>query len=392
MTQAGAVLGTPGYMAPEQVRAANDVSTPADVYALGAILFEILAGEPLHTRGAAAMLSTTSGQTNRSVAQRQPDRAPPPELDALCTAATVLDPGARPSAKEISAQIERYLDGDRDHARRRELAGAWLGKARAALAEDAVRNRAAAMRDAGRALALDPDSQAAAELVTRLMLEPSAQLPAALQAELARSEGATQQRQARVAMLSFVAVGVVMVLGALTGVRSVENLVIVSGFTALLATAAFSLSRKHASRTEMMMILFGNATLAMLMSRMFGSLIATPAVTCVMALSLTSYPQLIDRARLVITILLASWVLPVVLERAGVIQSTWSVDGDRVVSMSAIFALGGSATSALLIATNLCTILVIGLFANALARSRRDAQRQVEIQAWHLRQLLPVPA
>jgi hypothetical protein len=35
------------------------------------------------------------------------------------------------------------------------------------------------------------------------------------------------------------------------------------------------------------------------------------------------------------------------------------------------------------------TIVVVALFANALARSRRHAQRQVEIQAWHLRQLVP---
>ena len=51
-TQAGAMLGTPGYMAPEQMEDAHAVGRPADVYALGSILFEILAGEPLHRKGA----------------------------------------------------------------------------------------------------------------------------------------------------------------------------------------------------------------------------------------------------------------------------------------------------------------------------------------------------
>jgi hypothetical protein len=221
------------------------------------------------------------------------------------------------------------------------------------------------------------------------MLEPGEELPAALRDELDRREGATQRRQSRVAMLSFAAIAIVMTLGALNGLRSVATLGVVSAWTALLAAAAFAFSRRRATPAEMMLVVIGNAILAALVSRMFGSLIGTPAVTCVMALSLTSYPQLIDRARIVIAILLASWIAPVALEAAGVIRATWEMDGDRVSSTSAIFELGGSATSALLIATNLATILVIGLFANALARARRDATRAVEIQAWHLKQLLP---
>ena len=47
-TQTGALLGTPGYMSPEQIQGVP-ARQPADVYALGAILFEILAGEPPFT-------------------------------------------------------------------------------------------------------------------------------------------------------------------------------------------------------------------------------------------------------------------------------------------------------------------------------------------------------
>ncbi|MDQ3369388.1 MAG: serine/threonine protein kinase, partial [Myxococcota bacterium] len=83
-TQAGSLLGTPGYMAPEQIRGQPALQA-ADVYALGSILFEILAGEPLHPRGQAAITSTLSQPQASPASRRGGDRVPP-ELDALCVA------------------------------------------------------------------------------------------------------------------------------------------------------------------------------------------------------------------------------------------------------------------------------------------------------------------
>ena len=203
-TQPGAILGTPGYMSPEQVRGASDVGPASDVYALGAILFELLAGEPLHVRGS-AVLRSSLGPTDGSASQRQPERAIPPELDSLCIAALASDRAARPSASELAERIERYLDGDRDLERRRELAATSIAEAHTALASDVVGGRARAMQAAGRALALDPESHDAAALVTRLMLEPATRLPPELEEELSASEARVQRRQSRVATLSFIA-------------------------------------------------------------------------------------------------------------------------------------------------------------------------------------------
>jgi hypothetical protein len=118
-------------------------------------------------------------------------------------------------------------------------------------------------------------------------------------------------------------------------------------------------------------------------------MVIVPAVTCIMALSLTAYPQLIDRTWTVIGLLVTSWVVPVVLEQAGVLSPTWWIDDDKIVLASSVMTIGGSHTAAILIGSNILTIIVFGLFSSALATSRRNAMRQAEVQAWHLRQLLP---
>ncbi len=387
MTQAGAVLGTPGYMAPEQMEDARAVGPAADVYALGSILFEILAGQPLHAKG--QVLTSTLKGPETSAAKRAPDRAVPPELDALCIAATQLDPAKRPTARELGDRIEGFLDGDRDIEARKRIVGLELERARTALASGEVGRRVEAMQSASRALALDPKSREAADIVTSVILQPPAEHPPALQQHLAASELTVQQRQGRVALASFSAIVVFLVLAALNGITDVWIFGGIAAYTVILASVAVQIWKRELSTREMFFVTIGNASLVALMSRIFGSLVVAPAVTCIMALSLTSYPQNIDRGRFVITTIVASWLLPVGLELAGILQPTWRVVEGAIISTSPMVEIGGTATVALLVVTNVMTIVVFAIFANQLAVSRRDAQRQVEIQAWHLRRLLP---
>jgi eukaryotic-like serine/threonine-protein kinase len=386
-TQVGAMLGTPGYMAPEQMEDAHSVDTAADVYALGSILFEILTGEPLHRKG--QILTSTLGGTDISPAQRRPESNLPPELDALCVAVLAREPSKRPTARELADRVEGFLDGDRDVEARRRIVALELSEARDAIASGEPARRAEAMQAAGRALALDPKSRDAADLVTTLILEPPKEQPLALRQQLIASEVAVQRRQGRVALGSFAAVIAFLAASAWNGITDWTMLAVMVLLTAVLASIAFVVSRREVSSREMLCVTIGNLTLVALMSRMFGSLLISPAVTCIMALSLTSYPQNIDRARIVITILIASWLVPVILEWQGVISRTWWVVDGQIVSTSSMFRIGGNATVLLLVFANVLTILVFGRFANKLAVSRRDAQRQVEIQAWHLQQLLP---
>lgn len=95
VTRTGVLVGTAGYLAPEQVRGA-DVLPAADVYALGLVLLECLTGRPEYP----------GGDTEAALARlhREP-RIPanlPAEWTAALTAMTASDPGQRPSAAECA--------------------------------------------------------------------------------------------------------------------------------------------------------------------------------------------------------------------------------------------------------------------------------------------------
>ena len=111
----GSILGTPGYMAPEQIRNV-DMGPWTDVYALGCLLYEILTLDPLiEPTTTAEMLSQTLAGVEARASVRAPDANVPPELEALIVRATTLDPRERiQSARELSDALEAFLDGERD--------------------------------------------------------------------------------------------------------------------------------------------------------------------------------------------------------------------------------------------------------------------------------------
>ena len=389
MTQAGTLLGTPGYMAPEQVDGASEVGPAADIYSLGATLFEILAGVTLHPRGGDALIARL-GEYDPLPSHRAQDRQIAPELDEITRHALSPEATDRPTARQLADGVQRYLDGDRDVERRRALSVVELASAQAAFIGGDVARRADAIRSAGRALALDPESREAAALITRLMLEPPSSHPKQLAADLASSESAMQQKQGQVAVKSLLAVLIFLGAAGFNGLRSVPVILGIAGWATLILVLAYTISRRPARRNEMWIIAIGNTVLCALLSRLFGPLIITPVVSCIMAVSLTSYPQLMAHARIVIPMLVLGWIGPVLLELAGILSPTWSVTAGAIVTTSHAIELSSGPTSALLIFGNCMGIMVIGAFANALARSRREAQRSVEIQAWTLKQLLPM--
>lgn len=99
LTQQGVVLGTPAYMAPEQIERPHEATAAADRYALGALLFAMLVGRPPFGRQA---LEAIDGHRHRPV----PPLPPSEGLEALVVALMAKAPDQRPGTEAVRAMLE----------------------------------------------------------------------------------------------------------------------------------------------------------------------------------------------------------------------------------------------------------------------------------------------
>ncbi len=117
LTASGAVMGTPGYMPPEQARGANEVGPTADVYALGATLYACLTGSPPF-RGPDKYSIIQRVLTLEPAAPRTVRRDAPAELEAICLKCLDKDPAKRyRAAKELAEDLARWRNGESTVAR-----------------------------------------------------------------------------------------------------------------------------------------------------------------------------------------------------------------------------------------------------------------------------------
>ena len=360
-TRAGAIVGTPGYMSPEQERGEAAIDARADVYMLGRVLEDILDGFG----------------------------APPPELVALVEQSLEEQVTQRiQTARELAERVQRYLDGDRDIALRTRLAGEHFARARTAFENrDAEEARATAMREAGAALALDPRLAGAAELIGRLMIEPPRTTPREVEAAVRhdKQEGLRQTSRSGLygqaaylvlvpCLLSVGSVGFAIALGTLVP------------FMAYLAWRAW----RHAQFTPPIITVLGHAAIIVTLGRLFSPLVIAPAVATVVALILSQNPGVQPRAMAISigSVIALAVVGPQLAELAGLIPATTDISSAGIV----LHAPGLASGAMYVYFAGMFYVPVILVFVIAAGRRWRtsdyEQRRQLHLQAWQVRQLV----
>ncbi|MDX1631635.1 MAG: protein kinase, partial [Thermoanaerobaculia bacterium] len=113
LTTAGKILGTPAYMAPEQVTGSREgLDRRLDVYSLGAMLYQLLSGEPPHA-GQSQMEVLVSVAEGEPTPLGRSDPSIPRDLRIIVEHCLEREPGRRyPSARLLAEDLDRFLQGE----------------------------------------------------------------------------------------------------------------------------------------------------------------------------------------------------------------------------------------------------------------------------------------
>ena len=377
-TAHGALVGTLAYMAPEQANG-EPATVATDVFALGAVLFEILSGVPLHGADP-RFVAIAKGSFDARCSVRAPERLVPPELEAICVRATAADPGRRhASARELALEVERYLEGDRDVARRRELAAEHLARAQEAI-EVAGRDGAGdasltLMRELGAALTLDPDNAEARALLLRALTTPPRTLPREVERELDRKRDGFVRHGARQWPIMGASWLVFAPLFYWAGVRDAAAVAMAIGLMSVAVIAAVVTARSPArpsGRAELVSVVA--TALAMIpIARFFGPFVLVPSLLGSFATALQLHPRARVR-NVALGTSIVSFLAAVLIDQLGVLPSKTDL------TVPALVAL----TLAQLTST------VNAAFVVAASRSELSrAEERLHLQEWLVRSMTP---
>ncbi len=397
-TLAGAMVGTPGYAAPEQVRGdVMSVGPRSDVYSLGAILFEVLALDPLHAgKTAEDLFASTLAHKNHRPSQRR--SGVPPELDAICARALARDPSDRfASAIELHAALEKSLDGERNAEHRRDLARAHVEAAEHAFAkasaggEGAEAERVTGMRELGAALALEPTNEEASQTLLRVLLQDPKQLPPEAEEALHQVDLRDRAEGARVGMLLYLLSFLpAPFLASLQIRRPLMGMLVLVALFATIAVFAWMWRTGKAEPRHMKYAVISSFILCSLQTTFFGPFVVAPgAATATAAIFLVSIRAKLSSRWALLGLAMGSVFLPALLQYFGVIPHSYSIVDGKLAIRPDLFEFDET-TSMILLATSAAltigiTVLGVGRAVDSLVR----AERANFGQAWRLRQILP---
>jgi serine/threonine-protein kinase len=386
LSMPGELMGTPMYMAPEQMHDPA-VGVAADVFALGAILFEILTLEPLRDP------RNIYVPPDARPSVRAPARSIAPELETICVRATDADPAERyPSARALHDAVVRYLEGDRELAQRKQLAAEHAARAREALARaehegsDYERERQAAIEAMRNALGLEPANPEHYKLLGQVMATPPSTIPPEVHAELRAETERVVRSGAKHSVYGMLSWFLFLPMLLAMGVRDVAQMGFVMVFALVSAGCSYVAMRQPAvSRPLQILTAVAMLIAAMGLSRVAGPLVLMPTMIASYAIVLQAHPW--GRYRTFgLFAGITAMLVPYLLERAGVLPDSYGFAGGVWFARPQMVALDNLTEWFLLIA-NIAMLIVPCLFISKLRAELSQVQARYLVQAWHYRRL-----
>ena len=386
------LVGTPGYIAPEKLRG-KVIGPTADVYALGAILFELLTLRSLAGDGnVLSRLERTIAGVDAAASIASSGRKVSPELTALCVRATASDPAERiQTARALHDAIEAYLDGERDQQMRRELVERHLGLAREAMMQSSedLEAHKRALRETGRALAIVPDHPEAKKLILELFASTPKVAPPEVEAAIEAERTHQARLSAKTGAAGMASMLLFIPILVLLGIRSWLGI----GLFAAMAVGAVAVSavaaqqKMRSSGLLYLVVLFNNLVFGMC-AGLYGPLVLVP--TMVITNTVTFVLHLDGWARrFAIGSGVLAVALPLLLTACGILPSSYVPSGDGILMRPLWLAFPPNATLAFI---TVGTLIAIVNGARAVAQVREalsQAERRTQMQRWQLSQLLP---
>jgi serine/threonine-protein kinase len=298
----------------------------------------------------------------------------------------------------VSEAIERYLDGDRDVERRRDLAATYATQA-GALAEralapatspaDADAARTEALRGTLHALALSPDQPDAQRTLARLLLEVPKELPPAAKADREAERIEARVQGARLAWRGFISYLVAFPLMLVAGIKS--WLAVGGGMACTLAAALFSLwgfKHRKVGTTNFVLLLGLSVLVVGLQSSWLGPFVLLPTSASLTVTLFTLYAERRERA-FVIVCGACMFLVPFVADLLGLVPPGFSFEDGSIVLHERGLGLGKTITLIGLAYTCTGYILLPGFYMGR----QRDAMKAVEdrqfLQNWYMKKMFP---
>jgi serine/threonine-protein kinase len=275
----------------------------------------------------------------------------------------------------------------RDSAAQHALAA--LRAANEARSDTTHAARADALREAARALALDPDNETASEVLSGMLVRPPTVPPPAASRSFEVAERTPAADALRAFGLRAALWAGVIPLGLSLGVRDWRGAALPIAAVALFAgTVLAARVRRSTSRASKLTILATAMLAVATFAGLFGPFIIVPALSATVATAFAMFHGSRDR-HLAIALGVAALAVPLALEAFGIVGTSMHVTREGIVLLPRIVWFSPGVTCALLVVANVLAIPVNVIIAGRLRDAVDDGRRKLALHAWQLEHTLP---